>query len=104
MRAVFRNYSRAPRRCNVSLFAVLAVAPGDADAVECRVVALLNLNKFDEACKSLQGNQAVATKLPFLLCYCLYRTNQFDEASKVLESQPTPLDESWKNLAAQLRC
>ena len=38
--------------------AVLAISPGDKDAIKCKVVALIELSRFDEAVEAIDSNNA----------------------------------------------
>ncbi|KAE8653744.1 SRP72 RNA-binding domain isoform 2 [Hibiscus syriacus] len=57
---------------------VLSVAPGDEDAIRCKLVALIKADKIVEALSAIQSAQKA---------YCLYRLNKLDEALKHLEKQ-----------------
>ncbi|KAK5833399.1 Signal recognition particle 72 kDa [Gossypium arboreum] len=66
---------------------VLSVAPGDEDAIRCKVVALIKADKIEEALSAIQSSQKVSFDFSFYKAYCLYRQNKLDEALEVLEKQ-----------------
>ncbi len=45
--------------------AVLALAPGDADALKCRVIVLIQYDEFQQALDALAISDAVASDLVF---------------------------------------
>lgn len=66
---------------------VLSVAPGDDDAIRCKVVALVKADRFDDAISTIQTSKKVLTDFSFFKAYCLYRQNKLDEALESLKSQ-----------------
>uniref|UniRef100_A0A2N9FTF9 Signal recognition particle subunit SRP72 n=1 Tax=Fagus sylvatica TaxID=28930 RepID=A0A2N9FTF9_FAGSY len=66
---------------------VLAIAPGDEDAIRCKVVALIKDDKIEDALSTIQSSQNVPIDFNFLKAYCLYRQNRLNEALEYLESQ-----------------
>ncbi|KAE8692312.1 SRP72 RNA-binding domain isoform 2 [Hibiscus syriacus] len=66
---------------------VLSVAPGDEDAIRCKVVALMKADKIEDALSAIQSAQKVSFDFSFYKAYCLYRQNKLDEALKLLEKQ-----------------
>ncbi|GMI90205.1 hypothetical protein like AT1G67680 [Hibiscus trionum] len=66
---------------------VLSVAPGDEDAVRCKVVALIKADKIEDALSAIQSAQKVSFDFSFYKAYCLYRQNKLDEALELLEKQ-----------------
>ncbi|MBA0566818.1 hypothetical protein Golax_009070, partial [Gossypium laxum] len=77
---------------------VLSVAPGDEDAIRCKVVALIKADKIEEALSAILSSQKVSFDFSFYKAYCLYRQNKLDEALEVLgkqdKTQPSMLLES----------
>ncbi|CAM8916084.1 unnamed protein product [Rhodiola kirilowii] len=65
---------------------VLTVAPGDEDALRCKVVALIKADEFDRALGVIQSNQKSLVDFGFLKAYCLYRKNKLTEALESLKS------------------
>ncbi|EOY00809.1 SRP72 RNA-binding domain isoform 1 [Theobroma cacao] len=66
---------------------VLSVAPGDEDAIRCKVVALIKGDNIEEALSAIQSAQKVSFDFSFYKAYCLYRQNKLDEALVFLEKQ-----------------
>ncbi|XVE92234.1 hypothetical protein REPUB_Repub01dG0079400 [Reevesia pubescens] len=66
---------------------VLSVAPGDEDAIRCKVLALIKGDKIEEALSTIQTAQKVSFDFSFYKAYCLYRQNKLDEALEFLEKQ-----------------
>ncbi|ONK71155.1 uncharacterized protein A4U43_C04F5360 [Asparagus officinalis] len=66
---------------------VLAVAPGDEDAVRCKVVALIKKDLIDKALEEIQRFKSLPIDLSFYKAYCLYRQNKLKEALEALEGQ-----------------
>ncbi|CAH9050644.1 unnamed protein product [Cuscuta europaea] len=65
---------------------ILVAAPGDEDAVQCKVVALIKDNKVDEALESIYDNSKRASiDFTFFKAYCLYQQNKFSEALETLK-------------------
>ncbi|KAK9276649.1 hypothetical protein L1049_006185 [Liquidambar formosana] len=66
---------------------VLSIAPGDEDALRCKVVALIKADSFDLALSTVQSSQRLAIDFSFFKAYCLYRQNKLDEALESLKGQ-----------------
>ncbi|KAG6490491.1 signal recognition particle subunit SRP72-like [Zingiber officinale] len=66
---------------------VLAVAPGDEDALRCKVVALIKSDAIEMALSTIQGSRHLPVDLKFYEAYCLYRQNKLYEAMKLLDGQ-----------------
>ncbi|XP_021842223.2 uncharacterized protein [Spinacia oleracea] len=66
---------------------VLSTAPGDEDALRCKIVALINTDNIDGAIAVIQSSHKLPIDLSFLKAYCLYRLNKLDEALEYLKSQ-----------------
>ncbi|KAG2448342.1 hypothetical protein HYH02_006924 [Chlamydomonas schloesseri] len=62
---------------------ILALAPGDEDALRCKVVAHMQLQEFQAALALLNKAPLSALPLGFEKGYCLYRLGQIDEALAV---------------------
>lgn len=65
---------------------VLSIAPGDEDALRCKIVALIKADNVDDAFKVIQSSQKLPVDLNFAKAYCLYRQNKLDEALESLKS------------------
>ncbi|KAF3431109.1 hypothetical protein FNV43_RR25839 [Rhamnella rubrinervis] len=66
---------------------VLSIAPGDEDAIRCKVVALIRADDIDKALSTIQSSQRPTVDFSFFKAYCLYRQNKLDEAVQSLKSQ-----------------
>lgn len=66
---------------------VLSIAPGDEDALRCKVVALIRADNFDKSLSTIQSSQKFPIDFSFFKAYCLYRQNKLDEALQSLKSQ-----------------
>ncbi|KAI3963716.1 hypothetical protein MKW98_021956 [Papaver atlanticum] len=65
---------------------VLAIAPGDEDAMNCKIVGLIKADNIDLALSTIQSLKHVSADLGFYKAYCLYRQNKLDEAMESLSS------------------
>ena len=82
---------------------VLAQAPGDIDAVQCKCGALLKLGKFAEALKAFDAFPAQTASQRYERAYCLYRLRRFDEATRALDAVPAAeRTEGYLHLQAQV--
>ncbi|KAM3287702.1 signal recognition particle subunit SRP72 [Capsicum chacoense] len=63
---------------------LLAAAPGDEDAIRCKVVALVKADCIDEA---LAAIKKASVDLSFFKAYCLYRQNKLAEALQSLKGK-----------------
>ncbi|KAK6144033.1 hypothetical protein DH2020_020853 [Rehmannia glutinosa] len=67
---------------------VLAIAPGDEDAIRCKVVALIRNDNIEEALSAIQEfSKKSSVDFSFFNAYCLYRQNRLDEALEFLKGQ-----------------
>ncbi|XP_044491004.1 signal recognition particle subunit SRP72 [Mangifera indica] len=66
---------------------VLSIAPGDEDAVRCKVVALIKADDIDGALSTIQSSQKLPIDFSYFKAYCLYRQNKLDEALELLKNQ-----------------
>lgn len=64
---------------------ILALAPADADALLCKVVALIQGDSIDEAISVIESNQNSSVTLNYHKAYCLYRKNHLQEAMLALK-------------------
>ncbi|KAI3933465.1 hypothetical protein MKX01_022044 [Papaver californicum] len=65
---------------------VLAIAPGDEDALHCKIVALIKADNIDSALSTIQSLKIVTFDFGVYKAYCLYRQNKLDEAMESLSS------------------
>ncbi|CAH8257390.1 unnamed protein product [Arabidopsis lyrata] len=66
---------------------VLSILPSDEDAIRCKVVALIEAKKFNDALSVINLFQKLPMDLGFQKAYCLYRLKKFDEAFKLSKSK-----------------
>ncbi|KAG7589268.1 Tetratricopeptide-like helical domain superfamily [Arabidopsis suecica] len=59
---------------------VLSILPSDEDAIRCKVVALIEAKKFNDALSVINLFHKLPMDLGFQKAYCLYRLKKFDEA------------------------
>ncbi|XP_009607855.1 uncharacterized protein [Nicotiana tomentosiformis] len=66
---------------------IIAAAPGDEDAIRCKVVALVKGDCIEEALAAIKefSKKASSVDLSFFKAYCLYRQNKLDEALESLK-------------------
>ncbi|KAJ3642145.1 hypothetical protein Zmor_024954 [Zophobas morio] len=91
------EYERAIKTSNK----ILNLAPQEFLAFHYKVVCLIELGKFDEAIRLLNGNAQFDEQLVFERAYCLYRANKHEEALKTIEKIEN-LDLRSKELRAQI--
>lgn len=78
------EYERALKTCNK----VLHSAPKDATAFHCKIVCLIQMTKFEEALKAVNGNPDLSAGLYFEKAYCQYRLNVPEQALVTINSAP----------------
>ncbi|CAN4075889.1 unnamed protein product [Withania somnifera] len=67
---------------------ILAAAPGDEDAIRCKVVALVKADFIEEALAAIKEcSKRASLDLSFFKAYCLYRQNKLEEALESLKGQ-----------------
>ncbi|KAL2238616.1 UNVERIFIED_CONTAM: Signal recognition particle subunit SRP72 [Sesamum indicum] len=67
---------------------VLSIAPGDEDAIRCKLVALIKNDSIDDALSAIQEfSKKSSMDFSFFKAYCLYRQNKLDEALESLKGQ-----------------
>ncbi|XP_050206343.1 uncharacterized protein LOC126655965 [Mercurialis annua] len=75
------DYEQAVKAANQ----VLTVAPGDEDALRCKLVALIKADNIDAALTTIQSTQKLNFNFSFYKAYCYYRQNKLDEALELLK-------------------
>ncbi|KAI3426329.1 hypothetical protein D9Q98_008702 [Chlorella vulgaris] len=81
---------------------ILKLAPGDADALRCKVVLLIELGNFEEAMK-LVTQPPLAASMAFEKAYCLYRRGKLKEALAALAAVPADQEVPRLQLEAQIQ-
>lgn len=75
---------------------------GDFSSHHARLVALLKLDRFDDALRAIdEGGDRFDTACALEKAYALYKTGKLDEATRVLKSS-TRRDRSFRHVAAQV--
>eukprot|EP00249_Psilotum_nudum_P010597 c22638_g1_i1 orf=54-2165(+) len=70
---------------------ILEVAPGDVDAVQCKVAALIHNDNIDQALSVIESTRNLGLDLSYCKAYCLYRKNCLQEALAALKGlEKTP--------------
>lgn len=64
---------------------ILAIAPGDEDALRCKIVALIKDDRFGDAVSAIQSSRSPPEDFHFFKAYCLYKQNKLNEALESLE-------------------
>ncbi|KAI0491285.1 hypothetical protein KFK09_025545 [Dendrobium nobile] len=65
---------------------VLSVAPGDEDAIRCKIVALIKSDAIDKALSTILASESLPIDLKFYKAYCLYRQNKLQDALESLNN------------------
>uniref|UniRef100_A0A0E0CBC0 Signal recognition particle subunit SRP72 n=1 Tax=Oryza meridionalis TaxID=40149 RepID=A0A0E0CBC0_9ORYZ len=66
---------------------VLAAAPGDEDAVRCKVVAHIKSDAIEKALAAIRAAERLPIDLSYCKAYCYYRQNKLQEALDLLKGQ-----------------
>ena len=83
---------------------VLKISPGDADAIRCRVTALIELQRFADCAATIEkdvADDALRKDLAFERAYALYKCGKVDESLRILQTE-TSQDERESTRAMQL--
>jgi signal recognition particle subunit SRP72 len=81
---------------------VISIAPEETKAVHCKLIALIQLSKFDEALKFIEKSK-LSQELVFEKAYIEYRVDKSGEALKTIEAANlNPLPPNLKELKAQV--
>lgn len=90
------DHEEIVKACN----AVLKSSKGNLDALHTRAVALLKLDRFDDALRSLdEGGDKLAEKCVLEKAYALYKTGKLEEAEKLVQGST---ERGLKHIAAQV--
>src|SRR5271154_1050200 len=82
--------------------AVLKSSKNNLDALHTRVVALIKLDRFDDALRALDdGGDKLAERCILEKAYALYKTGQLEEAAKIVEG-PDTKSRGIQHIAAQV--
>eukprot|EP01114_Cavostelium_apophysatum_P011343 TRINITY_DN2556_c0_g1_i1.p1 TRINITY_DN2556_c0_g1~~TRINITY_DN2556_c0_g1_i1.p1 ORF type:complete len:661 (+),score=176.00 TRINITY_DN2556_c0_g1_i1:95-2077(+) len=84
---------------------ILNITPNDKDALQCKIVALINLSRFSDALGVVESNKLPANEkaaFDFEVAYCHYKLNRLNEALSILKKQPEPKEPRALHLEAQI--
>ncbi|KAI5706955.1 hypothetical protein M8J75_012858 [Diaphorina citri] len=91
------TYDKALKSANK----ILHSYPEEEKALQCKIVCLLQLNKFDEALQTFNKYSEISNNLYFEKAYCHYRLNNISKALEIInESEDNSL--RMKELKAQV--
>ncbi|XP_052225260.1 signal recognition particle subunit SRP72-like isoform X2 [Dreissena polymorpha] len=76
--------------------------PTEVEAFQCKVVCLINLEKFQDALSAINKEKALHSHVRFEKAYCEYRLNRTEEAVSTLRAGGDNLDNRCKELLAQV--
>ncbi|KXJ92794.1 hypothetical protein Micbo1qcDRAFT_160613 [Microdochium bolleyi] len=83
--------------------AIKASKGSNTDAQHTRVVALLKLDRFDDALRAIaDAGSALESQASLEKAYALYKTGQHDEADKALRSGGSSSSRALRHLSAQI--
>lgn len=94
------EYEKALKMCDK----ILGIASDDQDALHCKLITLIRLEKYSDALALLSRKFKGENKFLFERAYCLYRSNQLSQALEVIETakQSSQQDVATRHLEAQL--
>jgi signal recognition particle subunit SRP72 len=77
------------------------VAPKDKDALHCKAITLIRLERYSDALSIL--NRGLEGKFVFEKAYCLYRTNQLSDGATLIEATRKQVQSAGGQLPWDLR-
>ncbi|KAK3835043.1 MAG: hypothetical protein J3R72DRAFT_403737 [Linnemannia gamsii] len=80
---------------------ILAVDPKDKDALHCKAITLIRLERYSDALAIL--NRGLEGKFVFEKAYCLYRTNQLSDGATLIETTRKQAQSTGDQLPWDLR-
>lgn len=80
---------------------ILTKFPGETKAFQCKVVALIRAEKYEDCLSFLKKNPTLSSHVIFEKAYVEYRLNRLTEAAKTLESAEAS-DSKVQELRAQV--
>ncbi|XP_045189095.2 signal recognition particle subunit SRP72-like [Mercenaria mercenaria] len=93
-----QEYERALKCANK----ILQEDAGEVAAFQCKIVCLINLEKFGDALTAINRDKSVQSAVRFEKAYCEYRLNRTQEAITTLRAGGDNLDNRCKELLAQV--
>ncbi|KAI3587689.1 hypothetical protein IWW34DRAFT_9904 [Fusarium oxysporum f. sp. albedinis] len=83
--------------------AALKANKNDVDSQHTRIIALLKLDRFDDALRAIaDGSPALHARIALENAYALYKTGKLDEATSVLQAFGLEKKRSLQHVAAQV--
>ncbi|RSL46292.1 hypothetical protein CEP54_013925 [Fusarium duplospermum] len=83
--------------------AAIKANKNDITSQHTRIVALLKLDRFDDALRAIaEGSTALLARCVLEHAYALYKTGKLEEATEVLQSAGIESSRSFKHVAAQV--
>ncbi|KAF9582734.1 hypothetical protein BGW38_010828, partial [Lunasporangiospora selenospora] len=85
---------------------ILTQSPKDKDALHCKAITLIRLERYSDALSILTGRQHLgADKSAFIFekAYCFYRTNQLADGSSLIQTKRQELAAQGQKLGWDLR-
>ncbi|GAB5589568.1 Signal recognition particle subunit SRP72 [Umbelopsis nana] len=94
------DYDKALKMCDK----ILNIASDDQDALHCKLITLIRLERYSDALALLARKFKGENKFLFERAYCLYRSNQLTQALEVIETakKANLQDVATRHLEAQL--
>lgn len=94
------DYDKALKMCDK----ILNIASDDQDALHCKLITLIRLERYSDALALLARKFKGENKFLFERAYCLYRSNQLTQALEVIETakKANQQDVATRHLEAQL--
>ena len=90
------DHEEIVKTCN----AILKTSKGNLDALHTRAVALLKLDRFDDALRALdEGGDRLAERAVLEKAYALYKTGKLEEAENLIQGSE---ERGLKHIAAQV--
>ncbi|KAL4231087.1 Signal recognition particle core component [Mactra antiquata] len=93
-----QEYERALKVANK----ILQESPNEIEAYQCKVICLINLEKFADALNIINKDKSTQGNVRFEKAYCEYRLNRTQEAVTTLRTGGDKLDNRCKELLAQV--
>ncbi|CAF1124731.1 unnamed protein product [Adineta steineri] len=81
---------------------ILGISSNEKKATHCKIICLMQLDKFDEALTTVIKNTVDTGDLIFERAYCEYRLNRIEDSYKTLKNTERELDEREQELFAQV--
>eukprot|EP01111_Echinosteliopsis_oligospora_P011898 TRINITY_DN4023_c0_g2_i2.p1 TRINITY_DN4023_c0_g2~~TRINITY_DN4023_c0_g2_i2.p1 ORF type:complete len:623 (+),score=218.60 TRINITY_DN4023_c0_g2_i2:105-1973(+) len=94
------DYSKAIKICDK----IMSQAPGDEDAMRCKVVSMLKNGQYTESITTISNYSKKYPSIDFSFekAFAYYRNKNMDEAMKILAAIPSPKSARVQELEAQV--